>query len=420
MKKCRVGLIGIGRGSMLWQYCKAAENAEIVAVCDKWQEGLEQAKKNIDDENVTYYTDYNEFLKHDMDAVLLANYATEHAPFAIAAMKSGKDVLSEVLPALNMAQAVELIECVESTGKKYCYLENYCYMYGPREMKRRYLEGELGEFEYGEGEYMHNCEPLWASITTGDPEHWRNNMSAFFYCTHSAGPLIHMTGMRPTKVVGIEMPFNARMARMGAKAGNAAVEIVTLESGAVIKSLHGVGCSKNSVWYTVYGAKGRLETSREDANNGGVSRVYENLDKVEGVYECNLSSYTPDDNLTKSASIHGHSGSDYVCMYNAFEYLNGNEDADTVDVYEAIDMWLIGLFGYLSVLQGGITLDIPNLRIQSERDKYRNDTRCTEKAFAGDQLLPSYSKGNPTIDDKVYAFWQDKWEKILERRKKQQ
>ena len=76
-----------------------------------------------------YYTDFNEFIKHDMDAVLLANYATEHAPFAIAAMKAGKHVLSEVLPALNMAQAVELIECVEETGMKYCYLENYFIAY---------------------------------------------------------------------------------------------------------------------------------------------------------------------------------------------------------------------------------------------------------------------------------------------------
>ena len=72
MKKCKIGVIGVGRGSMMWKYCKDAENAEIVAICDKWAEGLEKAKAQIASDSVTYYTDYDEFLKHDMDAVLLS------------------------------------------------------------------------------------------------------------------------------------------------------------------------------------------------------------------------------------------------------------------------------------------------------------------------------------------------------------
>ena len=112
-------------------------------------------------------------------------------------MEAGKHVLSEVLPVQTMSQAVSLIECVEKTGMKYCYAENYCYMNAPREMKRMYLAGELGEFEYGEGEYLHNCEPIWPEITRGERDHWRNAMSAFYYCTHSVGPLLHITGMEP-------------------------------------------------------------------------------------------------------------------------------------------------------------------------------------------------------------------------------
>ena len=45
-----------------------------------------------------------------MDAVVLANYANEHAPFAIKAMKKGLHVFSEVLPVQNMKEAVELVE----------------------------------------------------------------------------------------------------------------------------------------------------------------------------------------------------------------------------------------------------------------------------------------------------------------------
>lgn len=418
MKKCKIGVVGVGRGKMMWKYCDDAENAQVVAICDKWEEGLEKTKASINSDQVTYYTDYEKFLQHDMDVVLLANYATEHAPFAIAAMEAGKDVISEVLPAQNMAEAVALIECVERTGRKYCYAENYCYMGGPREMKKKYLSGELGVFEYGEGEYMHNCEPIWPKITYGDKTHWRNNISAFFYCTHSVGPLLHITGLRPVKVTGFECPFNARMARMGAKAGNTAVEMVTLENGAVVKSLHGLGCSKDSIWYSVYGSKGRMETAREDAKAGAMNRVYENIDQVEGVSVNEPVSHMAEDELSKKGEKHGHGGSDYICLYYAVEYMNGNKDADIVDVYEAVDMWLCGFFGYLSVLEGGMPKEIPDLRDPAVRDQYRNDLRCTDPKVAGDQLQPSYSKGNPVIDQQVYDMCKVRWEEIKNAPKK--
>ena len=416
MKKCRIGVVGVGRGSMMWKYCADANNAEIVAICDKWEEGIEKTKAKIPGDSITYYTDYEAFLQHDMDVVLLANYATEHAPFAIKAMQAGKDVISEVLPAQNMAEAVQLIECVESTGRKYCYAENYCYMGGPREMRKKYLSGELGEFEYGEGEYMHNCEPIWPKITYGDPAHWRNNISAFFYCTHSVGPLLHLTGLRPVSVVGFECPYNARMARMGAKAGSIAVEMVTLENGAVVKSLHGLGCSRDSIWYSVYGSKGRMETAREDCKAGNMNMVYENLDAVEGENKNEPIGYMAVDEITPAGAKHGHGGSDYVCLYHAIEHMSGNPDAEIVDVYEAVDMWLVGHFGYLSVLSGGGVQQIPNLRNQEERDAFRNDYRCTDPKAAGEQLQPSYSKGNPEVDPAVYEACKQAWEEIKDKK----
>ena len=408
MKKCKVGVIGIGRGSMMFRYCKDADNAELVAICDKWEEGLLRVKENLNDERIAFYTDFEEFLKHDMDVVLLANYATEHAPFAIKAMEAGKNVISEVLPVQTMAQAVALIECIERTGKIYCYAENYCYMNAPREMKRLYREGKLGEFEYGEGEYLHNCEPIWPDITRGERDHWRNAISAFYYCTHSAGPLLHITGMRPVKVTGFECPYNARMARMGARAGHTAIEMITLENGAVLKSIHGLGCSKNSIWYTIYGSKGRIESAREDAEQSDVSRVYTNLDEVEGVCENRVETYIPE--TSEVAKKHGHSGSDYFCLHNAIDYIMGDQNADVIDVYEAVNMWMCGFFGYQSVLNGGDSMEIPDLHDPAVREQYRNDHRCTDPKVGGEDTQPSYSKGNPEVSDEIYAVHQKRWE----------
>jgi predicted dehydrogenase len=153
---------------------------ELVAICDKYEEGLEKMKAENEGLNITYYTDFDEFIKHDMDGVVLANYANEHAPFAIKAMKAGFHVISEVLPCLTMKEAVELIETIEQTGKTYCYAENYCYMPGPYEMRRLYKSGVIGELDYCEGEYVHNCEDGWTSLTYGDPNHWRNLMHSTF------------------------------------------------------------------------------------------------------------------------------------------------------------------------------------------------------------------------------------------------
>ena len=402
MKKAKVGVIGICRGSMVWQYCKDSDNAEIVAICDKWEEGLNKLADELKSDSITYYTDYDEFLKHDMDIVVLANYATEHAPFAIKAMEAGKNVISEVLPVQTMSEAVRLIECCERTGKAYCYAENNCYMNGPLEMGRKYRNGELGDFEYGEGEYLHNCEDIWTSITYGERDHWRNRMTAFFYCTHSVGPLLHITGLKPKKVTGFECPFNSRMARMGAMGGHTAVEMITLENDAVVKSVHGVGCAKNSIWYTAYGSKGRIETAREDAEKDGVSRVYVNLDESEGVSNNDVDSYIPELIESETMKKFAHGGSDYHCLHNAIDYILGDKNANVIDEYEALDMWMCGFFGYLSVLSGGIPMEIPDLHDPEVREKFRNDNRCTDPKVAGNQLLPSNSKGNPDIPEAVY------------------
>ena len=176
MKKIRIGVLGAYRGTSMINYCIRAENAEVVAICDKATELLEQHRKSAEGLNITFYDNFDDFILHDMDAVVLANYANEHAPFAIRALKAGKHVFSEVLPVQTMKEAVELIEAVEETGLVYAYGENYCYMPAPYEMRKLYREGKIGEFEYGEGEYIHNCEPIWHNITYGEADHWRNNI----------------------------------------------------------------------------------------------------------------------------------------------------------------------------------------------------------------------------------------------------
>lgn len=402
-KKFKIGVLGAGRGQSMMGYCERNDHAQLVAVCDSYEPLLNKMRDKYGD-SVACYTDFEEFLQHDMDAVVLANYANAHAPFAIRCMEAGKHVLSEVLPVQSLQEAVALIEAVERTGMIYAYAENYCYMPAPRKMRELYRKGVLGTFEYGEGEYMHNCEPAWAELTRADPNHWRNTMSAFFYCTHSLGPLLHITGLRPVRVTGFEAPFNRRVWRMGAKAAPFGVEMVTLENGAILKSVHGCGPSKNSIWYSIYGSKGRMESAREDDEEmHGVQTLYVNCDKNEADNDAKPVITDTSDALSAAFEGAGHGGSDDYVMYHFIQKLLGNRNAQTINIYEALDMSLPGLFAYRSVLNGGISMEIPNLRDPAERDKWRNDALCNDPA-AGENYIVGYSKGEPDIPAENYAI----------------
>src|SRR5690606_497378 len=104
-KTIRLGVVGLGRGQSFFGSAAKALGFELVALCDLWEEKLLEIGKR---HNVATYTDYDKFLEHDMDAVVLANYFHEHAPFAIKALKAGKHVMSETAACKTLAEGVEL------------------------------------------------------------------------------------------------------------------------------------------------------------------------------------------------------------------------------------------------------------------------------------------------------------------------
>ena len=59
MKKVRVGVLGGYRGTSMINYCKRADNAEIVAICDKSREVLEAQRENAEGLNLTLYDNFD-------------------------------------------------------------------------------------------------------------------------------------------------------------------------------------------------------------------------------------------------------------------------------------------------------------------------------------------------------------------------
>ena len=421
MKKIRVGVMGAARGMAMIDQLINNNDAELVAVCDFYRPILDSVKARADQNGISVklFDSFDDFLAYpDMDAVVLANYADQHAPYAIRCMDRGLHVMTEVLTCANMKQAVDLIECCERhPDLVYNYAENYCFFNTTQEMRRLYQSGVLGEIVHAEGEYIHDCPSIWPQITYGQREHWRNQTASTFYCTHSLGPIIHVTGLRPIQVIGTQSFPLPYMRELGNVAGwGSAMEIVTLENGAVVKSIH--GCIKRepgSINYEFYGTKGMVETNRLSFLDEKAPTLFTYIEG-EGCPNCRgeRNTYSPEFKLKGDVNA-GHGGSDYFTVYWFIRSILGDEEAkkEAIGVYEAVNMCIPGILAFKSVNNGNCPIKVPDLRNKEERDKYRNDTYCASKYCAGDQYhSPDEAYGGlPPIPDEVYDAVRVKWEK---------
>ena len=418
--KLRIGVFGAYRGMTMIRVLLNHPDAVLTAICDRYEPALRRAAEEAQKaglEGLALYSSFEDFFRHDMDAVVLANYANEHAPYAIRLLRSGRHVMSEVLPCQTMAEAVALIEAVEQSGKVYTYAENYCYMDQTFEMWRRYERGDIGEIMYGEGEYIHDCSGIWPSITYGDPDHWRNHMYPTFYCTHSIGPLLAMTGRRPVSVTGFMTNQNTQMPPQGWLAGHCAgIEIITLDNGAVIKSVHGhLKREPGSINYEVYGMKGSMESQRFLPSYAPEGQQDELQVYREGEELCRGTAerYVPQKQIASdlASNFSTHGGSDFYTTHFFIERILGRPDGlhYAIDVYRAVDMGICGILAYRSILGGGVPVAVPDLRDPAQRDAWRNDNACTDPRVAGEQLLPCLPGGNIEQSPEVYAEIRRQW-----------
>ncbi len=401
-RRIRIGVFGAGRGQTMVQTLAQHPDAELVAVCDEAREPLarcvELAREY--DTTVTAYTDYERFLEHDLDAVVLANYAHEHAPAAIQALNSGRHVVSEVLACQHMAEAVALVEAVERSGCVYAYAENYCYFRGTMEMRRLYRDGMLGEMLHAEGEYVHDCRSAWPALTQGGRRnHWRQWCASTFYITHSLGPILTITGLRPVRVVAMETA-NRLGRTVGRRGADGAVVLCQMSNGSTAKVLPWSNYVREpgSVWYCLYGTEGMAETDRW---HDGVNRLH--------VYreQTGLQSYLPEPPVTSelASRIAGHGGSDFYTMHWFLQaILQRDETPWLIDVYQALDMTLPGIQGFRSICNGNAPMDIPDLRDPKQREAYRSDTWCPDPALAGPgQPEHPCVQGPWEIDERLYT-----------------
>jgi len=366
-RRIRLGIWGLGRGLDVVRAASVV-NIDVVAGCDfnphfrkAFQEALPEGQFTDDDE---------EFLGWDFDAVVVATFCPAHAEHAIRALQAGKHVLSEVTAFHTPAEGVRLAEEVARSGRVYQLAENYPYTPFNRYLADQWRQGLFGELQYAEYSYVHDCLHLAYTYIDGAPiepgyavHSWRSWLPWHYYCTHSLGPVMAITGTRPVRVVSL--PGRQRLAgHIGSQSAGLkgmAPSLIEMDNGGLVRNLMG-GCADDANFQTLRGTRGGSEIvdGQLSLRLGGRG------------HSPRLNLRPPRGRLDAIAAATGPGAGDFWTLYHfANEILNGVPGP--FDVYRAADATLPGILAHRSARQGGEPQDVPNFRIKSHRDAWRGD-----------------------------------------------
>lgn len=369
-KRIKLGVWGLGRGLSL---IRSAEflNIDVVAGCDIHPHMRENFKKIAPNAFVT--DDEDVFLARDFDAVLIATYFPDHSKHILKALAADKHVMCEVTPFKTMADAVKIVEAVEKGGKVFNLLENYPFTKENLFLRKLWQEGFFGEFQYAEFEYVHDCRTLSYAynVDNGLPvepgyclHNWRSILDINYYNTHSLGPLMNITGLRPTTVAGtrcnVILPGYPNSSSL--PHGTVAPQMITMSNGGVMRNLMGATSNDFHRAARLWGTNAAAENMHDDLRIrvGGTGN---------GTY-MHINPKWPE--LGELAEKTGHGGGDFWELYYFARQVLTGEPAPW-NIYEAADVTIAGILGARSNANGGVVLRIPDFRNKSERDEFRND-----------------------------------------------
>ena len=202
----RIAIVGTGlRGrSMLGEFL-AVEGVRIVALADIVEEKAQRAAAMVvkaGQPAPALYTngerDYERLVqRNDIDFVYTATPWLWHTPVALASMRAGKHVGSEVAIAMSIEDCWELVNTSEKTRRHCLMMENCCYGNSELTVLQMVRQGVFGTLLHAEAAYLHDLREL--LFEDRDEGLWRRlphtQRNANFYPTHGLGPVAQYLGI---------------------------------------------------------------------------------------------------------------------------------------------------------------------------------------------------------------------------------
>jgi predicted dehydrogenase len=394
MKRIKIGMLGAGSFARSFiPLFQAHPLVEDVYVAEAMPDRLAAAADAFKITNI--YTNLEDLLKSDADAIAIFSQRWMHAPQAIKALEAGKHVYSAVPAAISLDELEKLVSTVEATGNVYMMGETSYYQPATLYCRQRFEAGDMGRFVYAEGEYYHDMEHgFYGPYQGSNGSEWKRFASypPMLYPSHSCGMVLGVTGARMTSVSCLgyrddhaDGIFDKALSHWNNNFSNETALFRTSDGGTVrINEFRRVGIRSvvtGSVRCSIYGTAACYE---EQANarawithSGEIEDLVKHL-KCESNYHPNAKQDAriegvQDDFFSSLSAVHdharlpkefagmpnGHFGS-HQFLVDDFVKACTSETLPPVNVWTAAKYCAPGIVAHESALRGGERLEIPD------------------------------------------------------------
>jgi predicted dehydrogenase len=409
-EQIKLGFIGTGmRGQwVLWLAAKYPE-VKIPAICDIDDGMIESALKILKDAgkpDPRIYKNGDEDFRNmvaneNLDGVYIATPWEWHHPMAIAAMKNGINVGTEVPAALTVRDCWDLVNTSEKTGMNCMIMENVCYRRDIMAVLNMVRQGLFGELLHCQGGYQHDLRhvkfndgknPYGGGVEFGEKGYseskWRTQHSVDrngdLYPTHGLGPVSTMLDInRGNRMVYLTSTATQSRglhnyivdnggpdhsnANVEFKLGDVVTTVIKCDNGQTIMLSHDTNSPRPySLNYRVQGTKGIWMVDNNSIYIEGMSPEAHKWEPDETYME------KYDHPLWKrfddQAAGSGHGGMDFFILRAFVESLKRNV-TPPIDVYDAVSMSVICPLSEKSIRLNSTSVKIPDFT----RGRWKNN-----------------------------------------------
>jgi len=271
VKKLRLAVIGGGQFSSsfihLFQAHPFVEEVALVELNPERRASI-AAKFSIKQT----FASLSELWNSDFNAVAIFTPRWTHAQIALEAIQNGRHVYTAVPMGITQEEISQLVEASSKTKLTYFMAETSFYYPAVVFSRRKFAEGQMGKFVYGEGEYLHDMSHGFSdAYAANGGDDWKSTASfpPMLYSTHSVSTILSVTGAQATSVTCIGLKdtagdgiFDSNVSMWKNDQSNQIALFETSDGGVMrIAELRRVGTAplESTVRMSIFGTEGSFE-----------------------------------------------------------------------------------------------------------------------------------------------------------------
>ena len=271
VKKLRLAVIGGGQFSSsfihLFQAHPFVEEVALVELNPERRSSI-AAKFSIKQT----FASLSELWDSDFNAVAIFTPRWTHAQISLEAIQNGRHVYTAVPMGITQEEISQLVEASTKTKLTYFMAETSFYYPAVVFSRRKFTEGQMGKFVYGEGEYLHDMSHGFSdAYAANGGDDWKSTASfpPMLYSTHSVSTILSVTGAQATSVTCIGLKdtagdgiFDSNVSMWKNDQSNQIALFETSDGGVMrIAELRRVGTAplESTVRMSIFGTEGSFE-----------------------------------------------------------------------------------------------------------------------------------------------------------------